>query len=134
MAFTVLVLFTECLGWTFVKFTAFVAFMRRSGWSFCGVQSVCSVYGALGLDPCGIYSVSSVYGALAFGTCLAFVCFFILSIRGCLRVWRIGAQASPSHEPFLSELGIQLGGPFGLAWGLMAGGARVCQPWGRNAI
>jgi len=34
----------------------------------------------------------------------------------------IGAQASPSHEPLLSEPGILLGGPFCLAWGLMAGG------------
>ena len=59
---------------------------------------------------------------LALGSCLAFVRFFMLSIGGCPRVWRIGAQASPSHEPLLSELGIQLAGPFGLAWGLMAGG------------
>ena len=46
----------------------------------------------------------------------------MLSIGGCLRVWRIGAQADPSHEPLPSELGVQLGGPFGLARGLMAGG------------
>ena len=144
MAFTVFVLFMECLGWMFMKFTAFLAFVRHLGRSFCGIQSVCSVNGALGLDLCGVYRVSSVYGALgwtcgaflqhlwhlwgvgvvrlALRSCLAFVCFFMLSLGGCLRVWRIGAQASPSHEPLLSELGIQLGGPFGLAWGLMAGG------------
>ena len=67
-----------------------------------------------------LWGVGVVRLALEF--CLAFVCFFMLSIGGCLRVWCIGAQASPSHEPLLSELGIQLGGPFGLAWGLMAGG------------
>ena len=70
---------------------------------------------------CGIYGAFVLY-VWALGFCFAFVCFFMLSIGGCLRVWCIGAQASPSHEPLLSELGIQLGGPFGLAWGLMAGG------------
>ena len=118
--------------------------MRLWAGRFGGFQRVCSVYGALGLDLCGVYRVSSVYGVLgwtfgaflqhlwhlwgvgvvrlALGSCLAFVRFFMLSIGGCLRVWRIGAQASPSHEPLLSELGIQLVGPFGLAWGLTAGG------------
>ena len=83
------------------------------GRSFCGFQRVCSVYGALGLDLCGVYRVSSVYGVLgwmfgaflqclwhlwgvgivrlALGSCLAFVRFFMLSIGGCLWVWRIGA-------------------------------------------
>ena len=46
----------------------------------------------------------------------------MLSIRGCLRDWHVGAQASSSHEPLLSELDAQLGGPFGMAWGLMAEG------------
>lgn len=46
----------------------------------------------------------------------------MLSIRGCLWDWHVGAQASPNHEPLLSELGAQLGGPFGMAWGLMAQG------------
>ena len=31
------------------------------------------------------------------------------------------AQASSSHEPLLSKLGGQLGGPFGMAWGLKVG-------------
>ena len=142
----------------------FVAFMRRSGWLLCGTWSVCSIYGALGLDPCGVYSVNSVYWALgldicgvlqrlqrlwgfgavclALGSCLAFACFYMLSVGGCLQAWCIGAQASPSYEPLLSELGIQLGGPFALVWGLMAGGhwfashgcvtlsrAWLCQKW-----
>ena len=39
------------------------------------------------------------------------------------------AQASSSHEPLLSKLGGQLGGPFGMAWGLkVAWKARVYQP------
>ena len=66
----------------------------------------------------------------------------MLSVGGCLQVWRIGAQASHNYETLLCELGIQLGGPFGLVWGLMAGGhwfaghgcvtlsrARLCQKW-----
>jgi len=31
------------------------------------------------------------------------------------------AQASPNHKPLLSRLGVQLGGPFGTACGLMVG-------------
>ena len=80
---------------------------------------------------CLLWGVGVV--CLALGFCLAFVCFFMLSIGRCLQVWCMGAQASPGHEPLLPELGIQLGGPFGLAWGLMAGG-RVCQSWGRNSV
>ena len=114
------------------------------------------MYGALELDPCGIFTVLAVFMArwgwmfvalynflwhlwgigvvrLALVWCLACVCFFMLNIGGCLWVWRIGAQASPSHEPLLSELGFQLRGPFGLAWGLMAGGRGfegwLCQRW-----
>ena len=64
--------------------------------------------------------VGVVHSALVW--CLACVCFFLLNIGGCLWVWCIGAQASPSQESLLSELGFLLGGPFGLAWGLMAGG------------
>ena len=90
-------------------------------------HSESSVYGALGWT-CGAFlqHLWHLWGVgvvrLGLRSCLAFVCFFMLSLGGCLRVWRIGAQASPSHEPLLSELGIQLGGPFSLAWGLMAGG------------
>lgn len=47
----------------------------------------------------------------------------MLSIHGCLHNWGIGAQASKKHEPLLSELGVQLGGLFSMAWGLMAKGA-----------
>ena len=96
-------------GWTLVAFTAFVVFMRCWGWTFVALQHLQRLWG-----------VGAV--RLALGSCLAFVCFFMLSIGGCLRVWRIGAQASPGHEPLPSELGVQLGGPFGLAWGLMARG------------
>ena len=64
----------------------------------------------------------------------------MLSVRGCLRDWRIGAQASPNHEALLSKLGVQLGGPSGMVWGLMArrrgisshGGMSrswLCQKW-----
>ena len=113
----------------------------------CGVYSVNSVYWALGLDVCGVLQCSQhLWGigavCLALGSCLAFVCFYMLSVGGCLQVWSIWAQASPSYEPLLSELGIQLGGPFGLVWGLMAGGhwfaghgcltlcrAWLCQKW-----
>ena len=142
----------ECLGWMLVKFTVFwKRFRRRSGWSCLWCQSVCSVYGALELDPCGVFY--SVHGALGFRCfvafynfcgiyvgwcsalvwCLAHVCFFLLNIGGCLWVWCIGAQSSPSHESLLSELGS--------AWrslrlGVGAHGwrARVCQPWGRNSV
>ena len=93
-------------------------------WRF---YSVSSVYGALGLDVCGVllhlwhlWGIGIVRLTLVW--CLAFVCFFLLNIGGRLWVWRIAAKASPSHEPLLSELGFQLRGPFGLAWGLMAEG------------
>ena len=103
--------FLQCLWgvgvWMFVAFYNLVAFMR----------------------------VGVVHSALVW--CLACVCFFLLNIGGCLWVWCIGAQASPSHEPLLSELGFLLGGPFGLAWGLMAGGhgfdghggVTLCRGW-----
>ena len=42
------------------------------------------------------------------------------SIRLRLRVWPLGARASPSHESLLRALEPWLGGPFGLVWGLMA--------------
>ena len=74
----------------------------------CGVYSVCIIYGVLGLDVCGVTTFVAFKGLgavrLALGSRLAFVCFFMLSIGGCLRVWRIGAQASPSHEPLPPSL------------------------------
>ena len=42
------------------------------------------------------------------------------SIRLRLRVWPLGARASPSHESLIRALELWLGGPFGLVWGLMA--------------
>ena len=134
-----------------VKFTVFWKhFRRRSGWSCLWCQSVCSVYGALELDPCGVFY--SVHGALGFGRfvafynfcgiyvgwcsalvwCLARVCFFLLNIGGCLWVWCIGAQASPSHEPLLSELG-SARRSLRLGVGTHGWRARVCRPWGRNS-
>ena len=82
-------------------FLAAILFVQPLGWT-CGVflQHLWHLWGV------GVVR-------LALGSCLAFVCFFMLSIGGCLRVWCIGAQASPSHEPLLPELGIKLGGPFG---------------------
>ena len=128
-AFTAFVLCMECWGWKFVASTAFEAFMRHSGLVLLVAFRVFVVFMGRLVGRLGrFYSICGVYGVLALYVwhlglqCLAFVCFFMLSIGGCLRVWHIGAQASPSHEPLLSELGIQLGGPFGLAWGLMAGG------------
>ena len=61
----------------------------------------------------------------------------MLSIGGCLQDWHVGDQASSSYEPLLSELGAQLGGPFGMAWGLMAeehrftshGGITLSRGW-----
>ena len=76
--------------------------------------------GGVGQHLWHLWGVSVV--RLALRSCLAFVYSFMLSIGGCLQVWCIGAQASSSHEPVLSELGFQLGDPFGLAWRLMAGG------------
>ena len=49
-----------------------------------------------------------------FGTWVLFSFCMFLYVQ---RTWRIGAQASPRHEHLLSELGVQLGGPFGLALG-----------------
>ena len=108
----------------FVAFRVFVAFMGHRGWALVAFTELV-VFRGVGLDVGGVgqhlWHLKGVgVVRLALGSCL--VCFFMLSIGGCLRVWCIGAQASPSHEPLLSELGIQLGGPFGLAWGLMAGG------------
>ena len=54
----------------------------------------------------------------------------MLSVRGCLWDWHVGAQVSPSHEPPLSELGVQLRGPF-RAHGWRA---RVCHSSGRNSV
>ena len=84
-------------------FLAAILFVQPLGWT-CGVflQHLWRLWGV------GVVR-------LALGSCLAFVCFFMLSIGGCLRVWCIGAQASPSHKPLLPELGIKLGGPFGSA-------------------
>ena len=75
----------------------------------CGVYSICIVYGVLGLDVCGVTAFVAFMGRWrctlnTLGSCLAFVCFFMLRIGGCLRVWRIGAQASPSHEPLPPSL------------------------------
>ena len=74
-------------------------------------------------NQCDRCLVLFAWGLMAGGHSFASHGGVTLSIGGCLRVWCIGgAQASPSHEPLLSERGIQLEGPFGLAWGLMAGG------------
>ena len=125
--------------------------------SFCGYVCnylywsglVCSVYGALGWDPCGVHSVCKVYEALGLDVCgifTAFVafmghcavrlargsCFFMLCIGGCPRVWSIGAQASPSHEPLLSEHSARR--PLWLGVGAHGWRARVCQPWGHNSV
>ena len=110
----------------FMAFRVFVAFVGHWGWTLVPFTEL-EVFRIVGLVVGGVWQqLWHLWGVgvvrLALGSCLAFVCFFILSIGGCPRVWCIGAQASPSHEPLLSELGIQLGGPFGLAWGLMAGG------------
>ena len=51
------------------------------------------------------------------------------SIRIRLRVWTLGARASPSHDSSLRALEPWLGGPFGLVWGLMAG-LRCCASHG----
>ena len=68
------------------------------------------------MDPCVFYSVCIVYGALGLEVCGVHSIFSILF--------------SPSPEPLLSELGFQLGGPFALAWGLMAGGRGFASHWG----
>ena len=110
----------------FVAFRVFVAFMGHRGWTLEAFTELL-VFRFVGLDVAGVgQHLWHLWGVgvvrLALGSRLAFICFFMLSMGGCLRVWCIGAQASPSYEPLLSELGIQLGGPFGLAWGLMVGG------------
>ena len=114
MAFRVFVAFMGHRRWTLVAFTELVVF-----------RGVALDVGGVGQHLWHLWGVGVV--CLALGSCLAFVYSFMLSIGGCLWVWCIGAQAPPSHEPFLSELGFQLGGSFGLAWGLMAGGAGL-QP------
>ena len=75
-----------------MAFTAFVLFMGV-GVGRLWRYSICSVYGALAL-----------YVFFSLGSRLAFVCFFMLSIGGCLQVWCIRAQASPSHEPLPPSL------------------------------
>ena len=89
-----------------MAFTALVVFMGRWGWTLVVFYSVCSLNGALALC---VWHLDQLL--------LAFVCFDMFSVCGCLRVSRIGAQASPSHENLLSDLGVRLGGPFGLALG-----------------
>ena len=111
----------------FVAFRVFVAFMGHRGWTLEAFTELV-VFRFVGLEVAGVgQHLWHLWGVgvvrLALGSRLAFICFFMLSIGGCLRVWCIGAQASPSHEPLLSELGIQFGGPFGLAWGSWLEGA-----------
>ena len=98
---------------------------------FVLLASFC-VYEALGLDVCGIFTAFvAVMGhcavRLARGSC-----FFMLCIGGCLRVWSIGAQASPSHEPLLSKHSARR--PLRLGVGAHGWRARVCQPWGHNSV
>ena len=87
------------LGWTLVKFTACVAFFLRLQclWGV-GVWTFVAFYNFVAFMWVGV-----VHSALVW--CLACVCFFLPYIGGCLWVWCIGAQASPGHEPLLSELG-----------------------------
>ena len=84
VAFRVFVAFKGHWGWTLVAFTALVVFMGRWGWTFVALPHLQRLWG-----------VGAV--RLALGSCLAFVRFFMFSIGGCLQVWGIGVQASPSH-------------------------------------
>ena len=143
MAFTAFPGFMRCLTCSlFVAFREFVAFMGHWGWTYVAFTELVVFMGHW-VGRLGRFFTA--FGAFMgrwhckFGTWVLFsLCmFFMLSIGGCLRVWRFGAPASPSHEPLLSELGIQLRGPFGLAWGLMAGGhgfashggTTLCRGW-----
>ena len=111
----------QCFRWGHSLGLAFGSFFYLWGWTLVAFTELVEFRG-VGLDVGGVWQhLEHLWGVgivrLALGSCLAFVCFFMLSIGGCLRVWCIGAQASPSHEPLLSKLGIQLRGPFDLAWG-----------------
>ena len=95
----------------FVAFRVFVAFMGRWRWSLVAFTELV-VFRGVGLDVEGVLQhLWHLWGVgvvrLALGSCLAFVCFFMLSIDGCHRVWGIGAHGCR---------------------------ARVCQPWGRNSV
>ena len=88
----------------FVAFRVFVAFMGHRGWTLEAFTELL-VFRFVGLDVAGVgQHLWHLWGVgvvrLALGSRLAFICFFMLSIGGCLRVWCIGAQASPSYEPF----------------------------------
>ena len=85
----------------FVAFRVFVELLGHWGWTLVAFTELV-VFRGVGQHLWHLWGVGVVH--LALGSCLAFVCFFMLSIGGCLRVWCIGAQASPSHEPLLSEL------------------------------
>ena len=92
-------------------FTALILsrFMRRSGWSFLVAFRVFVAFiGHWGWTLVFFIAFVLFMGRWGwkFVVFTAFVAFYF----------------SPSPEPVLSELGFQLGGPFGLAWGLMAGG------------
>ena len=86
----------------------------------CGVYSVCIVYGVLGLDVCGVTAFVAFMGRwrCTFSTCVLFsLCMFLYAqhrwVPPGLAYWGSGLP---------SELGVQLGGSFGLARGLIAGG------------
>ena len=119
--------YSVCSVYEAFGLVAFVAFMGHWSWTLVAFLQCWQCLWGIGVGRLWRFTtfvafmgLGVVHSALVW--CLACVCFFLLNIGGCLWVWCIGAQASPSHEPLLSELGFQLGGPFGLAWGLMAGG------------
>ena len=69
------------------------------------------------MDVCGVTAFVAFMGRwrCTFDTWVLF-CF---CVSPGLAYWGSGFS---HHEPLLSELGVQLGGPFGLAWGLIVGG------------
>ena len=101
-------------------------------WHWRGIHSVCKIYEALGLDVCGIFTAFVAF----MGHCAVRLAhgsfFFMLCIGGCLWVWSIGPQASPSHESLLSEHSARRSLQLGV--GAHGWRAEVCQPWGCNSV
>ena len=92
----------------FVAFRVFVAFMGHRGWTLEAFTELL-VFRFVGLDVAGVgQHLWHLWGVgvvrLALESCLAFVCFFILSTGGCLRVWLLGLRLLRAMSPFSPSL------------------------------
>ena len=98
-----------------------IVFYGALGWDPCGVHSICSIYEALGVGRLWhFYSICSIYGALALYVWCVGLVLSCSAYVGASGFGVLGLRLLPATSPFCSS--IQLRGPFGLVWGLMAGG------------